>query len=59
MANKIALDFFGEVVEQENAPVLHITEVEQGNKLFATLDKQMSPVSFIVDIAGSFARTLL
>ena len=44
---------FGEVVEQENAPVLHITEVEQGNKLFATLDKQMSPVSFIVDIAGS------
>lgn len=44
---------FGEVVEQENAPVLHITAVEQGNKLFATLDKQMSPVSFIVDIAGS------
>lgn len=44
---------FGEGVEQENAPVLHITEVEQGNKLFATLDKQMSPVSFIVDIAGS------
>lgn len=44
---------FGEVVEQENTPVLHITEVEQGNKLFATLDKQMSPVSFIVDIAGS------
>lgn len=44
---------FCEVVEQENAPVLHITEVEQGNKLFATLDKQMSPVSFIVDIAGS------
>lgn len=44
---------FGEVVEQENALVLHITEVEQGNKLFATLDKQMSPVSFIVDIAGS------
>ena len=44
---------FGEVVEQENAPVLHITAVEQGNKLFATLDKQMSPVSFVVDIAGS------
>ena len=48
-----SFDLFGETVEQEAAPEVHVTEAEQVEKLFAALNTVKAPVPVVTTVAGT------
>ena len=48
-----AFDLFGETIEQESAPVEHVTLPAQAEKLFVGLRKTTEPVPFVAAVSGT------
>ena len=48
-----SFDLFGEVVEQESAPVVMLSASKDADKLFADLANAQGPVPFVVKVSGS------
>ena len=48
-----SFDLFGEVVEQESAPVVMLSASKDADKLFADLANAQAPVPFVVKVSGS------
>ncbi|WP_405383100.1 DNA polymerase I [Phascolarctobacterium sp.] len=48
-----SFDLFGETVEQEAAPEIHVTEAGQVEKLFAALNAAKAPVPVVATVAGT------
>ena len=48
-----SFDLFGEVVEQESAPIVNLSAGKAADKLFADLLSAQNPVPFVVTISGT------